>query len=135
MRILLLSLRRVFIEFPMSTSVGWPSILLSIPHRSLRGISDLSRRRLKYQFRRNLRCRPMSAEYQLCKILGVGWSINYMSHGYPLCDFMASKHHVSGYPSENVLISDLSALSDSNGLTDCDVRTRSYIAIRLHYIV
>jgi hypothetical protein len=32
-----------------------------------------------------------------------------------------------------MLISDLSALSDSNGLMDCDVQTRSYIAYRLDY--
>jgi hypothetical protein len=33
-----------------------------------------------------------------------------------------------------MLISDLSALSDSNGLTDCDIQTRTYVANRLDYL-
>jgi hypothetical protein len=33
-----------------------------------------------------------------------------------------------------MLISDLSALSDSNGLTDCDIWTHTYIANRLDYL-
>jgi len=36
--------------------------------------------------------------------------------------------------SDALLISDLSALSDSNGLTDCDIRTRTYVANRLDYL-
>ena len=45
-------------------------------------ISDLSRRRLKYQSCKNLQRRPTSAEYELHKNLRVGW--DYQLHKPPL---------------------------------------------------
>ena len=48
------------------------------------GSSGPSRRRLEYQRRRILRRRPMSAEYQLWKILTVGWGYQHIRHHYTL---------------------------------------------------
>ena len=69
----------------LSLNLGMFLILLILLEQRCRGISDLSQHRLKYQFGKNLRRRPTSAEYELHKNLRVGW--DYQLHK-PLLSIM-----------------------------------------------
>ena len=62
-------------------------ILLILLEQRCRGISNLSWRRLKYQFGKNLR-RRLSMNY--IRILASVETINYINHCYPLCEY---EHH------------------------------------------
>ena len=72
----------------LSLNLGMFLILLILLEWRCRGISDLSRHRLKYQFGKNLQRRPTSAEYELHKNLRVGW--DYQLHK-PLLSIMCQQ--------------------------------------------